>query len=57
MILLRLIELAENNGGEELGDHKRTYKKLSDRIAELGDEHITVEIVEATQTERVQLIP
>ncbi len=53
--LLRLIELAEKNGGEELGDHKRTYKKLSDRIAELGDEHITVEIVEATETERVQI--
>jgi hypothetical protein len=53
--LLRLIEIAEKNDGAELGEHKRNHKKLQDRIADLATEHITVEIVEATETERVQI--
>lgn len=53
--LLRLIELAEKNGGEEAGEHKRRHKKHSDRIRDLAEEHITVEIVEASETERIQI--
>jgi hypothetical protein len=53
--LLRLIEQAEKNAGDEVGVHKRSYKKLADRLGELGGEHITVEIVEASETERVQI--
>lgn len=53
--LLRLIEMSEKNGGNEVGEHKRRHKKLKDRVAELGGEHITVEIVEASETERVQI--
>src|SRR6185369_14985839 len=46
---------AEKNGGPEMGEHKRRLKKLSERVEDLGGEHITVEIVEATETERVQI--
>src|SRR5436309_8334708 len=53
--LLRLIELAEKNGGAELAEHKGNHKKLQERISELAGEHITVEIVEATEIERVQI--
>jgi hypothetical protein len=53
--LLRLIEMADKNGGEELGEHKRRYKKLDERIRDLGAEHVTVEIVEAMETERIQI--
>jgi hypothetical protein len=53
--LLRLVEQAEKNDGVEVGEHKRRLKKLQDRLAELGGEHITVEIVEASEAERVQI--
>jgi DNA-sulfur modification-associated len=53
--LLRLIEAAEKNGGDEVGEHKRRYKKLGQRISDLGAEHITVEIVEATEAEQKQI--
>src|SRR6266511_532730 len=53
--LLRLIEMAEKNEGEELGEHRKNLKKLSTRLGELGAEHITIEIVEATEAERVQI--
>ncbi|MDP9223869.1 MAG: hypothetical protein M3P18_08435, partial [Actinomycetota bacterium] len=53
--LLRLIETAEKNGGAEIGEHKQRHKKLRDRIADLDGEHITVEIVEATENERIQI--
>ena len=53
--LLKLIETAQKNDGEELSEHRRRYKKLDERIRDLGAEHITVEIVEATETERVQI--
>jgi DNA-sulfur modification-associated len=53
--LLRLVEQAEKNDGIEVAEHKKRLKKLSDRVQELGGEHITVEIVEASEVERVQI--
>ncbi len=53
--LLRLIETSEKNGGPEVTEHKQRHKKLKDRIADLGGEHITIEIVEATETDRIQI--
>jgi hypothetical protein len=53
--LLRLIEQADTNGGPEATEHKQRHKRLKDRVADLGAEHITVEIVEASETERIQI--
>lgn len=53
--LLLLIEKAERNGGPEVSEHKTRLKKVKDRITYLQGEHITVDIVEATEVERRQI--
>jgi len=53
--LLMLIEKAKKNGLVELAEHEERFGKLRDRIADLHNEHITIDIVEASEEERRQI--